>query len=178
MKSLSCLIAGAGILSVCAALAQPTQVPATADPGRLRERLDAPATAPSEASLPEPKGAAQDVLPEAVRALRVTLRAIRVEGSTVYSDAQWQVYTGPYLGREISGADIFALAQALTVRYRNDGYFLSVVIVPPQSLVAGIPGKVRRELTDEEVAGLLGNSARYVPRSKVYKAAEGQDAAG
>jgi|TARA_B100000519_G_scaffold146911_1_gene127645 hypothetical protein len=37
---------------------------------------------------------------------------------------------------------------------------------------------VRRELTDEEVAGLLGNSARYVPRSKVYKAAEGQDAAG
>ena len=170
MKNLRCLIAGAGILSVCAALAQPTQVPATADPGRLRERFDAPATAPSEASLPEPNGAAQDVLPQAVRALRVTLRAIRVEGSTVYSDAQWQAYTGPYLGREISGADIFALAQALTVRYRNDGYFLSRVIVPPQSLAEGtvtlraIEGHVARVVIEgdprlrsrlEEIAGKI-----------------------
>ena len=49
---------------------------------------------------------------------------------------------------------------------------LEGTVVPPRSLVAGIPGKVRRELTDEEVAGLLGNSARYVPRSKIYRAAE------
>jgi carbonic anhydrase/acetyltransferase-like protein (isoleucine patch superfamily) len=44
--------------------------------------------------------------------------------------------------------------------------------VPPRSLVAGVPAKVRRELSDDEVAGLLGNSARYVPRAKLYKAAE------
>ena len=49
---------------------------------------------------------------------------------------------------------------------------LEGTVVPPRSLVAGIPGKVRRELTDEEVAGLLGNSVRYVPRSKIYRAAE------
>jgi carbonic anhydrase/acetyltransferase-like protein (isoleucine patch superfamily) len=49
---------------------------------------------------------------------------------------------------------------------------LEGTVIPPRSLVAGVPAKVRRELTDDEVAGLYGNSARYVPRSKLYKAAE------
>jgi carbonic anhydrase/acetyltransferase-like protein (isoleucine patch superfamily) len=33
--------------------------------------------------------------------------------------------------------------------------------VPPGSLVAGVPGKVRRSLSDEEVQGLQGNAERY-----------------
>ena len=33
--------------------------------------------------------------------------------------------------------------------------------VPPRSLVAGVPGKVRRELTDEEVARLHRNAETY-----------------
>lgn len=49
---------------------------------------------------------------------------------------------------------------------------LEGTVIPPRSLVAGVPAKVRRELSDDEVAGLLGNSARYVPRSKLYQAAE------
>ena len=40
--------------------------------------------------------------------------------------------------------------------------------IPPRSLVAGVPGKVRRQLTDEEVAGMHGNSARYVTRALAY----------
>jgi Carbonic anhydrases/acetyltransferases, isoleucine patch superfamily len=47
---------------------------------------------------------------------------------------------------------------------------LEGTVVPPRSLVAGVPAKVRRELSDEEVAGLMGNSGRYVPRAKVYAA--------
>jgi carbonic anhydrase/acetyltransferase-like protein (isoleucine patch superfamily) len=34
--------------------------------------------------------------------------------------------------------------------------------VPPRSLVAGVPAKVRRQLTDEEVAGVHSNAAGYV----------------
>ncbi|MGV8966308.1 MAG: gamma carbonic anhydrase family protein [Cellulomonas sp.] len=40
--------------------------------------------------------------------------------------------------------------------------------IPPRSLVAGVPGKVRRQLTDEEIDGMHGNSARYVTRAKAY----------
>ena len=47
---------------------------------------------------------------------------------------------------------------------------LEGAVIPPRSLVAGVPGKVRRELTDDEVAALPGNSARYVTRAKVYAA--------
>ncbi len=36
------------------------------------------------------------------------------------------------------------------------------MVVPPRSLVMGSPGKVRRELTDAEVAEILEYAARYV----------------
>ncbi|MBG6182890.1 carbonic anhydrase/acetyltransferase-like protein (isoleucine patch superfamily) [Arthrobacter sp. CAN_A214] len=39
---------------------------------------------------------------------------------------------------------------------------LEGTIVPPRSLVAGVPAKVRRELTDDEVAGVKDNAARYL----------------
>ena len=118
--------------------AQTVVPPASTDPGRLRGRIEAPPATPDASRLPELRGAGQAQVPESVRALRITLSAIQVEGSTVYNAEQLQALTSPYVGREITGAEIYALAQALTTRYRNDGYFLSDVIVPPQSLVGGV----------------------------------------
>ncbi|MDP3310937.1 MAG: POTRA domain-containing protein, partial [Polaromonas sp.] len=40
-------------------------------------------------------------------------------------------------GREIGGSDILQLASELTAMYRNAGYILSLVLVPPQSLAEG-----------------------------------------
>lgn len=34
-------------------------------------------------------------------------------------------------------------------------------VIPPRSMVAGVPGKVRRELSDDEVAGLRVNATVY-----------------
>ena len=34
--------------------------------------------------------------------------------------------------------------------------------IPDGSLVAGVPAKVRRELSDEERAGLIANAAHYL----------------
>ncbi|GAB3616915.1 gamma carbonic anhydrase family protein [Okibacterium endophyticum] len=39
---------------------------------------------------------------------------------------------------------------------------LEGTVVPPRSLVAGVPAKVRRELTDDEVASITENARRYV----------------
>ncbi|MFT4235946.1 MAG: gamma carbonic anhydrase family protein [Microbacterium sp.] len=39
---------------------------------------------------------------------------------------------------------------------------LEGAIIPPRSLVAGVPAKVRRELSDEEIAGIIANGDRYV----------------
>ncbi|KRC49365.1 acetyltransferase [Leifsonia sp. Root227] len=39
---------------------------------------------------------------------------------------------------------------------------LEGAVIPPGSLVAGLPGKVRRALTDEERAGILRNAEAYL----------------
>ncbi|MGP3988206.1 gamma carbonic anhydrase family protein [Streptomyces sp. 3N207] len=44
-------------------------------------------------------------------------------------------------------------------------------VVPPGSLVAGVPGKVRRELTDEEREGVRFNALAYVELAKQHRAA-------
>ena len=47
---------------------------------------------------------------------------------------------------------------------------LEGTVIPPRSLVAGVPGKVRRELTDEEFAGIQHNGEGYVELSARYAA--------
>ena len=39
---------------------------------------------------------------------------------------------------------------------------LEGTVIPPRSLVAGVPAKVRRELTDDELAGIRRNAETYV----------------
>jgi carbonic anhydrase/acetyltransferase-like protein (isoleucine patch superfamily) len=45
---------------------------------------------------------------------------------------------------------------------------LEGTVVPPGSLVAGVPAKVRRELTAEEREALTGNARRYVELSRAH----------
>ena len=44
-------------------------------------------------------------------------------------------------------------------------------IVPPRSLVLGVPGRVVRSLSDEEVASIKSGAARYVQYSAQYRGA-------
>lgn len=46
---------------------------------------------------------------------------------------------------------------------------LEGTIMPPRSLVAGVPAKVRRELSDEEVEGIRRNAAHYVELSTAHR---------
>jgi len=43
--------------------------------------------------------------------------------------------------------------------------------VPPRSLVAGVPAKVRRELSDEEYQSVLNNASHYVELAKLHREA-------
>ena len=42
-------------------------------------------------------------------------------------------------------------------------------VIPDNSLVVGAPGKVKKEVTDAQIAGILKSSQGYVARSRVYK---------
>ncbi|WP_210480831.1 gamma carbonic anhydrase family protein [Naasia sp. SYSU D00948] len=47
---------------------------------------------------------------------------------------------------------------------------LEDTVIPPGSLVAGVPAKVRRELTEEERAAIRRNADTYVTISRTYLA--------
>jgi carbonic anhydrase/acetyltransferase-like protein (isoleucine patch superfamily) len=46
---------------------------------------------------------------------------------------------------------------------------LEETVVPPGSLVAGVPGKVRRPLTDEEKQAIITNAHNYIERGNTYR---------
>jgi carbonic anhydrase/acetyltransferase-like protein (isoleucine patch superfamily) len=48
---------------------------------------------------------------------------------------------------------------------------LEGTIVPPKSLVAGVPAKVRRALTDDETAGLRQNAEHYLSHAALHQSA-------
>jgi len=48
---------------------------------------------------------------------------------------------------------------------------LGGTIVPPGSLVAGVPAKVRRSLTEEEIASIGENAENYLEHTELHRAA-------
>lgn len=47
---------------------------------------------------------------------------------------------------------------------------LEGTVVPPGSLVAGVPAKVRRELSEDEIAGIRHNAAAYLAHTALHAA--------
>lgn len=130
-----CMVGLAGWTLSLMGLAQ--VVPPSTDPGRLRERFDIQTAPDAEAAPPALETQRPSGLPDSLKAIRVTLQRIKVEGSSVLPAAVLASRTEMYTGREIGGGDILQLAAELTAMYRNAGYILSLVLVPPQSLSDG-----------------------------------------
>jgi carbonic anhydrase/acetyltransferase-like protein (isoleucine patch superfamily) len=64
------------------------------------------------------------------------------------------------LNRAVIGAGSLVAAGAVV---------LEGTIIPPGSLVAGVPAKVRRELSDEEREGVRQNAAHYVQLAVAHR---------
>jgi carbonic anhydrase/acetyltransferase-like protein (isoleucine patch superfamily) len=50
---------------------------------------------------------------------------------------------------------------------------LEGTVIPPRSLVAGVPAKVRRELSDEEFAGVQRNAVHYQELARAHRELHG-----
>lgn len=85
-----------------------------------------------EAHIPE------QVAPADAVKIKVTLREIKIDGATVFSDADFKALTAPLIGREIPLSDVFKLADQITARYRQGDYILSRAVVPAQKLENGV----------------------------------------
>ena len=130
-RLLGCMLIG---LTQGVSLAQINQGPTA--PGQIEREFQRPPVAPQ----PQPPVAPvieQQAPPPGADKVRFTLRELSVEGATVYKPSDLKPYYARYVGKEISLADVYAIAAALTNKYRNDGYVLSQVVVAAQTIDNG-----------------------------------------
>lgn len=80
-------------------------------------------------------GAAAPTSPAPVqpeRSRTYVLTGLTIDGVTAYPLRDLAPLYADYLAREVSTEDLVKIAQAITDKYRADGYFLSRAVVPPQ----------------------------------------------
>ncbi|MGZ9097459.1 MAG: ShlB/FhaC/HecB family hemolysin secretion/activation protein [Micavibrio sp.] len=137
-RRLSALLFAALLTTSAVAQAQvPDAQTGTASPGRVEEQTrlpDAPISAlpPVEVRQPEAQGA-----PAGAENITFTLNALQIDGVTAYTNAALQKVYADKIGQTISLADLYGIAAQLTNKYRNDGYILTQVVVPPQTIEGG-----------------------------------------
>ena len=106
-------------------------------PGQIERQFTPPPALPSGAGPMVPQTPGQQP-PADAGTVRFTLKQVDFVGNTAYSTQALAASSAALLGREVSLADVYGLADELTLMYRNDGYVLSRVIVPPQAIRDGV----------------------------------------
>ena len=149
-------------------------VPPTVEPGQIQKQFEAPKV-PMVVDEPVITEGEEAVAPEGAQNIRFVLSGVVIEGSSVYVDYEFIPLYQNLLGVEISLADVYRLAAAISAQYRNDGYILSRAIVPPQKIRDGIvrlqvvEGFVYQVIVEGELAGpqeQLAEYARQIARSR------------
>lgn len=140
-------------------------VPSTVDPGRIPGHFEEPQKPRSsfDPIAPEiigPRGS----IPENADTLTFTLERVTIEGSSVYSEKDLLVFYENMVGQEVSVAFLYELADVITSHYRNQGYILSRVIVPPQKLKEG---KARLKVVEGYVNSVTVNGQNSPARQKL-----------
>lgn len=144
------------------------QVVGPADAGRVEqpEYLSRPAvTTPRQVIETTQAPVAQ--APAGAETIHFNLTGIRYDGMTVYSQDELTKLYAAQLNQNISLADVYGIAARLTAKYRNDGYVLTQVVVPPQTIEDGaVRLQVVEGFVDQVVVeGNLTNSERRLIES-------------
>ncbi len=139
MKRLLSRLAGA-IVALClvTTAAYAVQIPNSVQPSRIQKQI-APRSTP-QLTVPSISGAkrpARIVAPRGAKKYKFKLRSVRIEGMTVYKDASIRPLYAGEIGKTVTLAYVYGLAEKLTANYRNDGYILTRVVVPPQTIKHG-----------------------------------------
>ena len=153
-------------------------IPSSSAPGRLEQRFERPAVPQSQppVEFPAPEQAPP---PDKAGAIKFTLRDLIFDGGTIYPAADLKPLYQGLLGREVSLLDLYRLRDALTAKYRTDGYVLSLAVIPAQritggvvhlALVEGYVGSVRFEGPYTDRLGIFQDYAERIRAARPLKA--------
>lgn len=120
---------------------------------------------PPEQLLPAPtispptQGAPPGDVPETI-----TVKQFKVTGNTVFSQADFDKVTSPYVNRPITIAELFQARSAVTQLYIDNGYITSGAYIPPQRLEGGAIEirVVEGSLEDIQVTGTRRLKPSYI----------------
>ena len=130
--------------------------------------LQRPVTAPPEPGvIPGPATPGATTAPAGAERIPISPTAITVEGNTVYTPDDLEPLIRPLIGKTVTAADIFQLAGAIQRKYRDDGYFLATVVVPPQRVT---DGRIRLRAYEGSIANVVveGDVGPVIERARAY----------
>src|SRR5271163_3314555 len=107
-------------------------IPPSALPGHEGQQFTPPIAPLSRPA--HPLELPETMAPEAAAGVRLRIKSITVEGSTVFSAADLEPLYADLIGKEVSAADVYAVANEIAAKYGKDGYLVARAIVVPQAV--------------------------------------------
>ncbi|MBG1258855.1 ShlB/FhaC/HecB family hemolysin secretion/activation protein [Nostoc commune] len=95
---------------------------------------------------------------------RFRVDRIEVVGSTVFKPEQFAAITNPFVGRELTFAELLQIKDAIAKLYTDNGYVTTGALITPQTLEAGVIKIQVIEGSVEEIK-IIGNrrlSSKYI----------------
>lgn len=122
---------------ISTANAQVVRIPGSIRPGQIEKQLK---------ELPTPKAQPSPikVIPEQPipvpeeGAVSFELKGVKFSVSTVYPEADLNVFFSNLIGKTVTLKQVQAAASNATAKYRNDGYVLAQILIPKQTLKKGV----------------------------------------
>lgn len=119
------------------AYAQLGQQTGIADPGRVQDSLRDQKTFEPSGSPVNIKSMQLLGVPPGAENIKLKLNSVQLEGANALSAEQIApIYAGK-VGTDITLADVYSMANEITLKYREEGYVLTQVVVPPQTIDNG-----------------------------------------
>ena len=144
---------------LCGAMAMAQTLPGSADPGRVKERLEENRPLEKESLQPKILPAPESQTPPAVQE-GFTLRQVTVEGATAFLPAELEPLYTPLLGQKASLETLEFIAKQITRYYQESGYLLSRAVIPAQNVRSGA---VRIQVIEGYVSRVRVEGAETVP---------------
>ena len=147
-----------------AAFAQ-TKPPGT-QPGQVErqfQRPPEPSARPGAITIPE----ASQKPPQNADSVKLVLTQVTIDGVSAYRADTLRAAYANVLEKEVTLADVYRVVDTLTAKYRNDGFILSQVFVPAQTVEGGA---LRLQAVEGYIANVRveGGSAAQRTRAAAY----------
>ncbi len=126
-----------GVTSAAFAQVTPAEQTGIAAPGRVEGQVKGPEMMPREVPDIEVRDAPVQGAPAGSDKITFKFNSLQLDGVTAYAPEELQGIYGDKIGTTITLTDLYVIANDLTRKYRNEGYILTQVVVPPQTIDGG-----------------------------------------